>query len=75
MAQMKSSHFLIMLKRHFGYRIGGKIANGRDLHYENDWVGFLSYDGRTDKPRGFVIAYGANHLRAMCTLHEQRIIE
>lgn len=74
MEPMKPGKFLIMLKNHFGYRISPKVAHGRDL-YLNGWAGYLSYDGMTDKPRGFVIGAKGQHLKAMCILHEQRIIE
>lgn len=74
MASMKPSKFLIMLRNNFHYRIGQKIAYGRDLYYDNDWAGYVTYDRMTDQVKGFVIAYEANHLRTLCVLHDQRIL-
>lgn len=71
---MKSSKFLIMLRNNFHYRIGQKIAYGRDLYYDQDWVGYASYDRMTDQVKGFVITSKANHLKTLCVLHNQRII-
>lgn len=75
MEPMKPARFLIMLKRHFGYRISSKVSLGRDMYLHGDWMGYLSYDGLTDQPKGFVIGAKGKHLKTMCILHEQRIIE
>lgn len=75
MEPMKPSKLLLLLRDHFHCRFGQRVAFGRDLYYEDNWVGYLSYDNMTDQPRGFVIGAAGKHLRAMCILHDQRIIE
>lgn len=71
---MKPNEFLTMLRDHFHYRFGQPVAFGRDLYYEDDWVGYLAYNKSTDQPEGFVIGATGNHLRTLCLLHGQRIL-
>lgn len=71
---MKPGKFLVMLRNDFHYRIGQKVAHGRDLYYDADWVGYASYNPRTEQLQGFVIGATGNHLKTLCLLHGQRII-
>lgn len=71
---MKATRFLIMLRKDFDYRISQRVANGRGIYAGGDWVGYLSYDS-LGNPKGFVIGARGAHLKAMCVIHEQRLIE